>query len=60
MFPSSPFSICETCKKKKGSQMKKTPIYYLLFFAQQTWFFSHPGKDWGKKSFICLMQKTLI
>lgn len=59
MFPSSPFSICETCKKK-GSQMKKTPIYYLLFFAQQTWFFSHPGKDWGKKSFICLMQKTLI
>lgn len=62
MFPSSPFSICETCKKKKKRVPKwKKPQYTICcFLPNKHGFFSHPGKDWGKKSFICLMQKTLI
>lgn len=50
MFPSSPFSICETCKKKKKRvpKWKKPNILFVVFCPTNMVFFSS-GKRLGEE-----------
>lgn len=51
MFPSSPFSICETCKKKKkkGFPNEKNPNILFVVFCPTNMVFFSSGKRLGEE-----------